>query len=145
METSHEGRTRWALLLLRLLFGFVFVMHGAQKLLGAFGGSGVLGFANVLHTLGFAPSVFWAWVVTVVEFFGGLCVFFGFLTRPAAALITIDMLVAMARVNVSRGFFWNKGGVEIPLILAVLGIALALTGAGPASVDRSLGREGRAT
>ena len=63
MPQRLEGLERLAVLILRLFLGFVFVMHGSQKLLGAFGGSGVPGFAGQLAKYGIEPHLLWAWVV----------------------------------------------------------------------------------
>ena len=57
MAQRLEGLGRLAVLILRLYLGFVFVMHGSQKLLGAFGGAGVSGVASMLAKLGIEPSV----------------------------------------------------------------------------------------
>jgi putative oxidoreductase len=141
---SRDVVDGWPVLVLRLLLGSMFVLHGWPKLLGAFAGPGVAAFGKSVQTIGFSPGLFWAWVVTIVEFFGGLCLIAGFLTRPAAALITIEMIVAGVRVNMPRGgFFWTKGGFEVPLVFAVLGAILVFTGPGTPSVDRALGLEPR--
>ena len=71
-----------AVLMLRLLLGAVFVLHGAQKVLG---GGGITGFAATLQRMGVEPHVSLAWVVAITEFVGGFCVFFGFLSRFWAA------------------------------------------------------------
>jgi uncharacterized membrane protein YphA (DoxX/SURF4 family) len=81
--------------------------------------------------------------VTIVEFVGGIFVFVGFATRLAAATITIEMIVAGLKVNLSRGFIWTRGGVEMPLILAVIGIVIVLTGPSSPSIDYAAGWERR--
>lgn len=140
-----EGLERWALVILQLFLGFVFVMHGSQKLFGAFGGSGVAGATAYFAKLGLVPSAFWAWVVTITEFFGGLCIFFGVLTRVWAAGLVIDMTVAVLKVHVPNGFFWGKGGVEFPLTLGVIALVLVLAGPSFLAVDRAIGVERRRT
>jgi putative oxidoreductase len=80
--------------------------------------------------LDFAPGAAWAWLVTVVQFFGGVCLVLGVLVRPAAALIAIEMLVATVKVNWARGFLWSRGGWETPVLLAVLAAIVAVTGRG---------------
>src|SRR2546422_7834297 len=97
-----EGLERLAVLILRLFLGVVFVMHGSQKLLGAFGGSGITGFAGLLAKYGIEPHVLWAWVVAITEFVGGICILFGFLTRFWAAGLVIDMTVAVVKVHLVR-------------------------------------------
>jgi len=139
-----EGLQRLAVLMLRLLLGFVFVMHGSQKLLGAFGGGGIAGFAGMLAKSGIEPHVLLAWVVGITEFVGGICIFFGFLTRLWAAGLVIDMAVALFKVHLVNGFFFSKNGFEFVLTLGVLALAVVLMGPGAPSVDRATGIEKRA-
>ena len=145
MLRQLEGLERWAVLILQLFLGFVFVMHGSQKLFGAFGGAGVTGIAGFFAKLGIEPSLFWAWVVTITEFFGGLCIFFGLLTRFWAAGLVIDMTVAVLKVHVPNGFFWGKSGFEFPLTLAMMALMLVLAGPSFLALDRVIGLEKRAT
>jgi putative oxidoreductase len=130
---------------LRLVLGIVFFAHGAQKMLGWFGGygfSGTMGFfTGVMHI----PAVF-AFLAIAAEFFGGLGLIFGFLTRIAALGIFVNMLVAVALVHHHFGFFMNwtgaqKGeGYEYHLLALATAVLLIIRGAGAASVDRLLGR-----
>jgi putative oxidoreductase len=136
-----EGLQRLAVLVLRLFVGFAFMMHGSQKLLGAFGGPGVAGVAGMLTKLGVEPANILAWVVSITEFVGGVCVFFGFLTRFWAAGLVIDMAVAIAKVHLPNGFFAAKGGMELPLSFGVMALVILLTGPGSLSVDRATGIE----
>jgi putative oxidoreductase len=136
---------RLAVLILRLFLGFAFTMHGSQKLLGAFGGGGVSGVAGMMGKLGIEPSLLWAWVVSITEFVGGVCLFFGFLTRFWAAGLVIDMAVAVVKVHLVNGFFVGKNGVELPLTFGVIALAIVLTGPGSLSMDRAIGIEKRAT
>ena len=145
MPRRLEGLERLAVLILRLFLGFAFTMHGSQKLLGAFGGGGVSGVAGMLGKLGIEPSLVWAWVVSITEFVGGVCLFFGFLTRFWAAGLVIDMAVAVVKVNLVNGFFVGKNGVELPLTFGVIALAILLTGPGSLSMDRAIGIEKRAT
>jgi putative oxidoreductase len=127
--------------MLRLLLGGVFVLHGSQKLLG---GGGVAGFAGTLSRIGIEPHVPLAWVVAITEFVGGICVFFGFLTRFWAAGLAIDMGVALFKVHLANGFFISKNGFEFVLTLGVLAVAVVFMGPGSPSVDRAAGIEKRA-
>ncbi len=118
------------LLLLRVMVGIVFVIHGGQKLFAV----GLPRFAESLTHMGVpAPSVA-AVVVTLVEFVGGALLIVGLFARVAAVLIVVDMLVAVLLVHLPRGFF-NPGGFEYPLTLLVANLALALLGAGAWSID----------
>ena len=141
MPQRLEGLQRLAVLMLRLLLGAVFVMHGSQKILG---GGGVAGFAGGLAKMGIEPHVPLAWVVAITEFVGGICVFFGFLTRFWAAGLVIDMAVAMFKVHLVNGFFISKNGFELVLTLGVLALAVVFMGPGWPSVDRAAGIEKRA-
>jgi putative oxidoreductase len=138
-----EGLQRLAVLILRLLLGFVFVMHGSQKLLGAFGGGGIAGFAAGLARMGIEPHVPLAWVVAITEFVGGICIIIGFLTRFWAAGLVIDMAVAIFKVHLANGFFISKNGFEFVLTLGVMALAVVMMGPGSLSVDRAAGIEKR--
>jgi putative oxidoreductase len=129
--------------ILRLVLGVIFFAHGAQKMLGWFGGYGFTGtmgfFTGVLHV----PAVF-AFLAIAAEFFGGLGLIFGLLTRVASFGIFCNMIVAVALVHGRFGFFMNwtgaqKGeGYEYHLILLAALTFLMTRGAGAASVDRLL-------
>lgn len=109
-------------------------MHGSQKLFGAFGGHGVAGTAGFFQAMGFTPGIFWAWVVSLVEFFGGLALVFGLLTRLASVALIVDMLVALFKVHLAGGFFLPKG-FEYPFVIIGALISLILLGSGPYSLD----------
>ena len=145
MPRRLERLERLAVLILRLFLGFAFTMHGSQKLLGAFGGGGVSGVAGMMGKLGIEPSLLWAWVVSITEFVGGVCLFFGFLTRFWAAGLVIDMAVAVVKVHLVNGFFVGKNGIELPLTFGVIALAILLTGPRSLSMDRAIGIEKRAT
>ena len=138
MPQRLEGLQRLAVVMLRLLLGAVFVLHGSQKLLG---GGGVAGFAGVLAKMGIEPHVPLAWVVAITEFVGGICVFLGFLTRFWAAGLVIDMAVALFKVHLANGFFISKNGFEFVLTLGILALAVVFMGPGAPSVDRATGIE----
>jgi putative oxidoreductase len=129
--------------ILRLMLGIVFFAHGAQKMLGWFGGFGFAGtmhfFTGVMHIP--APLAFLA---IAAEFFGGIGLIFGFLTRIAAFGIGVNMLVAITTVHHAFGFFMNwtgtqKGeGFEFHLLVLAIVAFLMTRGAGDFSVDRIL-------
>jgi len=132
-----------ATILLRLGLGVVFFAHGAQKMLGWFGGPGFAGtmgaFTNYMHIP--APLAFLA---ISAEFFGGLGLLLGFLTRIAAAGIAVNMLVATAMLHRHFGLFMNwtgtqKGeGFEYHLLVIAMTAFLLIRGAGAFSVDRAI-------
>ena len=141
MAQRLEGLQRLAVLILRLFLGFAFVMHGSQKLLGAFGGGGVSGVAGMLTKIGLEPAHILAWVISITEFVGGVCVFLGFITRFWAAGLVIDMATAIFKVHLPNGFFAGKNGFELPLAFGVMALVIVLTGPGVLSVDRATGIE----
>jgi putative oxidoreductase len=120
----------WALLLVRAAVGIIFIAHGAQKLFGAFGGSGIEGTANMVKGLGFTPGLFWAWVVALVETLGGLFLLLGVLPRTSAGFIAIIMLVAIFKVHGANGFFMKNGGIEYQFLILINCVAIMLAGAG---------------
>lgn len=140
MEQNDSSFAHYWPLAPRVAIGVIFVAHGAQKLFGAFGGGGIGGTAGFLGDVGFAPALLWAWVLAVVEFFGGLFVLVGFKTRLAALLIGISQLVAIAVVHGKNGLFLRDGGFEYNLAILGCLVALVLAGAGPLAVDRFRGR-----
>ena len=141
MPQRLEGLERLAVLILRLFLGFAFMMHGSQKVLGAFGGPGIAGVAGMLTKLGLEPAQILAWVLSITEFVGGICLVLGFLTRFWAAGLVIDMGVAVAKMHLPNGFFASKNGFELPLAFGVMALVILLTGPGSVSVDRAAGIE----
>lgn len=125
--------------LVRIATGLMLIPHGAQKLFGWFGGYGLTGTGQFFEsTLGMSPGMLWAGLAGGVEFFGGLALVLGLLTRPAALGVAILMGVALT-VHVPNGFFWNAGGFEYPLLWGTLAVAILLRGGGEYSLDRRLG------
>jgi putative oxidoreductase len=127
--------TDLALLVIRIILGITFLMHGAQKLFGWFGGGGMTETTGMLRHLGLAHPAPFAWLLGLVEFVGGFLILIGLLTPLVAALLISDMLVAIVHVHGKNGFFNMKGGYEYNLNLIGLCLGLALIGAGTASVD----------
>lgn len=128
--------------MIRVFTGLILMPHGAQKLFGLFGGGGIGGTATFFsEQLGLAPGLFWALLVGGTEFFGGLFVAIGLLTRPAALGIFILMMVAVFMVHLPNGFFWTQGGYEYPLLWGLVALGVVFRGGGALSVDRALGRE----
>ena len=136
-ETPDDGSA----LILRVMLGVVMFPHGAQKLLGWFGGFGFSG------TMGFftgkmgIPAVI-AFLVIIGESLGSLALIAGFLTRFTAASLAIIMVGAIALVHWPYGFFANwfgnqaGEGFEYHLLVIAICAALIVTGGGKGSVDR---------
>ncbi len=128
--------------MVRFFTGLILMPHGAQKLFGWFGGYGLEGTGGFFaQNLGLEPGIFWAALVGATEFFGGLLIALGILTRPAAVGVAILMAVAVFKVHLGNGFFWTNGGYEYPLLWGLIALAIAFRGGGEMSVDRALGRE----
>jgi putative oxidoreductase len=131
-------------LILRLALAVVIFPHGAQKLLGWFGGYGFKGTMGYFTGSGFPASL--AFLAIIAEFFGSLGVVLGLLTRVAAFGIGCVMAVAIFKVHTPNGFFMNwygnqKGeGYEFHLLALGLALALIIGGAGLWSLDAGLMR-----
>lgn len=123
------------LTILRLVLGATFVMHGGQKLF-VYGFAGVTGaFAQMGMPL---PGLLGPFVA-LAEFFGGIAIMLGLLTRLATFGLGITMVVAILAVHLKAGFF-NPGGFEFPLSLLGALTAITLTGAGGFSIDEMLNK-----
>lgn len=133
MESAN--RQAWGIAAIRFIVGLVFLVHGSQKLF-VYGFSGVAGFMG--HA-GFPAPAVAAVVVTLVEFLGGLALIVGLFTRWAAALLAIEMAVAVLAVHLKGGFFLPQG-YEYALTLLVVNAGLALTGAGAFALDNVLSK-----
>ncbi|MEM7216997.1 MAG: DoxX family protein [Pseudomonadota bacterium] len=128
-----------AALLLRVPVGTVLAAHGAQKLFGWFGGYGLDGTGQWLASIGFEPGYLMALLAGGAEFFGGLALVAGVLTRPAALVAAFTMLMAMT-VHLGNGLFVSNNGYEFALTLLAATSALAFLGGGAFSVDQMIGR-----
>ena len=114
-------------LILRIVVGSTFIIHGSQKVFGAFGGGGISGVANFLTQLGFpAPGLF-AYVLALTEFLGGIAVFLGICTQLFALLLAFVMAVAIFTVHLKNGFF-GPSGFEYPMVLGSACLALVCSG-----------------
>jgi len=130
----------WGALALRVPIGVIFAAHGAQKLFGWFGGYGLQGTAGWLESIGLAPGTLMALLAGGAEFFGGLALILGVLTRPAALALAFTMLVAIFKVHFVNGLFMANNGYEFGLSLLAASVALLLSGAGRVSVDEIISK-----
>jgi putative oxidoreductase len=131
----------WSLTVIRVVLGLIFFAHGAQKMLGWYGGPGLAQsmqmFTEHLHL----PSTL-AFLVIAGEFLGGIGLVVGLLSRPAALFIALTMLGAIAMVHLRHGLFLNwfgnkEGhGIEYHLLAIALSLVVIVKGAGAFSVDR---------
>ena len=125
------------LLLIRVMIGVVFIFHGSQKLFGAFGGPGIEGFAGWLASMNVPLPTLNAYMAAGTEFFGGIAILIGLTTRITAIPMAITMIVAIVMVH-GEAFSVQQNGMEYPLTLGVVLIALTFTGAGRISLDHQL-------
>ena len=126
----------YGLTLIRIIVGIVFMSHGAQKLFGLFGGGGLEGTAGFMETLGLTPSYLMAFLAGSGEFWGGLLLVLGLVTRFAGILTGIVCLVAMFTVHIHNGFFMSNNGFEYILVLLGVSILTIFEGSGKLSIDQ---------
>ena len=122
-------------LVLRVPVGIILTAHGAQKLFAWFGGYGLEGTGQWMENIGLAPGFLMALLAGSAEFFGGLALILGALTRPAALVSAFTMLVAIFSVHASNGLFMSNNGYEFALALLAVTAALTIQGGGKFSVD----------
>lgn len=123
------------LFMIRLVVGLSFVGHGAQKLFGWFGGYGPKGTGGWMESIGIKPGVAMAVAAGLTELIGGLLFAAGLFTEVGALLIVVTMLGAIIKVHGSNGYWATANGYEYNLLLIVVAVGIALTGAGAYSID----------
>ncbi|GJL56471.1 MAG: hypothetical protein NPIRA02_36030 [Nitrospirales bacterium] len=145
MKAFFETDDRWSGLILRVMLALVIFPHGAQKLLGWFGGNGFEGTMGFFTQQMGMPWVI-AFLVIIGESVGALAIALGLFTRFSAASLAVIMLGAVAMVHWPHGFFMNwfgqQAGEGFEFHLLVIGMALALVtnGGGKWSMDRVIAR-----
>ncbi len=127
-----------AALVLRVPIGIILMAHGSQKLFGWLGGYGLEGTGQWMASIGLEPGYLMALLAGSAEFFGGLALALGVLTRPAAVVTAFTMLVALLSVHIGNGLFMANNGYEYALALLAATLALAFQGAGAYSIDNAL-------
>ena len=136
---GHETAVSFALLIARLGLGTVIFAHGAQKVMGWFGGQGLEKTRDVFVTyMKIPPPLFY--VLAFTEFLGGIGILLGIFTRLAGLGIFIAMTVATLKVHRPAGFFLSsdgKGGqgMEFTIVLAAVALALCFAGPGSFSIE----------
>lgn len=128
----------YAALILRVPVGVILMAHGSQKLFGWFGGYGLAGTGQWMASIGLEPGYLMALLAGSAEFFGGLALVLGLLTRPAALVTAFTMLVAIFSVHIGNGLFLAHNGFEYALSLLAVTSALLVQGAGYFAVDNLL-------
>ena len=139
LQTEND----YAALVLRVMLGVVFFPHGAQKVLGWYGGYGFAGTYDFFTNKLGIPGLF-ALLAFAAEFLGAIGLIIGLTTRVAAFGILCVMIVAVKMLHWQHGFFMNwygnqKGeGFEYHLLVIAMAVALMIRGGGALSVDRAL-------
>ena len=145
MDWLFATSPSWAITVVRVILGVIFFAHGAQKVLGWFGGYGLKGTTGYLTSLGLPLPV--AYLVCFFEFLGGIGLILGLFTRLAALAVIIVMIGAILKVHLPNGLFINwsltpgKGhGYEANLGFIAMGVACLIAGGGALALDRLLGQ-----
>jgi len=135
--STSSNSLHMALLIIRVGIGIIFMLHGWPKLAGGVETWSSIGGTMAIVGLGFAPA-FWGFMASFAEFFGGLLLVVGFVTRPAAVLMLITMLMA-ALMHIQQGD--GLSTILHPLKGLVVFVALLISGAGKYSIDRMFARK----
>jgi putative oxidoreductase len=138
ITASNAG---FSTLALRIPIGIIFMAHGSQKLFGWFGGYGLEGTGQWMASIGLGPGVLMAFLAGSGEFFGGLFILLGLLTRPAATVLAFTMLIAIFSVHFENGLFLANNGYEFGLALLAASVSLIFSGAGKAGLDNLLNKK----
>ena len=137
LRALYEPLAPCAYAFMRFCVGAIIVPHSYTKL---FQGA-VAPAAGMIAKLGLEPALAWAYFVGAVEFFGGILLAIGLLTRLCAAALVIEFAVIVFAVKFSIGFFAFRGGFELELLLGLLCLGIFFKGGGRFSVDHAIGKE----
>jgi putative oxidoreductase len=136
----YDALADWAYPLLRATAGLMLLPHAWPKFM-VFGAHGVA--ANVLARRGIEPALPIAYLIMFLESVGAICITIGFLTRPFALLLLIEMLFITFKVQVPNGWYFSAqgGGAEFTVMWAAILLVILIRGGGHHSVDRAIGKE----
>ena len=132
---AKNNFSEWTLTLLRVVLGVIFAYHGYLKL---FVKGGLPGTAAFFAQAGIPLANYSAVVVAFAEFFGGLFLILGVLTRWTTLVLTFQMLVALFKVHLKNGLLVSNGGYEFVLLILAALVVLLVNGAGSLSVGKKL-------
>ncbi|MBW1639888.1 MULTISPECIES: DoxX family protein [Microbacterium] len=132
MTNTSKPAASIGLLILRVVVGAIFAVHGAQKVFEFT----LPGTAQAFAGMGAPLPEFTGPAIALIELVGGILLILGVLTRPAAVLLAADMVGAIFLVHLPAGFWVSEGGYEFVAVLGAAALALAFTGAGRISLDR---------
>ena len=128
MLCQISNRCEQALFIVRVMLGAIFIAHGAQKVLGMFGGPGLDGFVQWSASIGIPGWL--AYLAAFAEFIGGILLFFGIAAELGALMVIGVMLGAVWFVHWNNGFFIQNNGFEYPLSLIFFALAILVGGPG---------------
>ncbi len=157
LRPIYDRLSVYSEVVLRIVVGGIMIPHGYEHYFGRQTlpewftgvtpqaapqfGAGLEPFAGFLASEGYAPAYFFALLITFMQFFGGICLMIGLLTRLAAAAFTIFLFVSIFQVAGEFGFWGNAGGLEMPLLWCVAALIFVARGGGRFSVDFMIGKE----
>lgn len=141
LATLVASNSGFSALALRIPLGIVFAAHGAQKLFAWFGGYGLEGTGQFMASIGLEPGYLMALLAGSAEFFGGILLILGLLTRPAALVLALTMVVAIVKVHLANGLFMSNNGYEFGLVLLAGSVSLMFSGASKWAVDSLLSKK----
>lgn len=137
----NESSQEYLYFIFRVLVGFLFFIHGGQKLFGWFGGGGISGTSGFFSSIGIPAPGFFVWVVALVEFFGGLFILLGLFTSLAALLGAINMLVAYFFVHAKSGGilpYMQRASGEVAALFFIAFLVLIAYGAGRWALEKTI-------
>jgi putative oxidoreductase len=132
----YDAFAPYAWPLIRITLGLILITHGFPKL---FSGAAVPTSRNFVN-FGWAYPIAWAYFIGVLEFFGGLMLALGLLTRIVAAAVAIEMAVISFAV-LAPNWGWSNRGMEYALFMGIVALGIFFKGGGRFSVDRMMSRE----
>lgn len=118
----------FGLLIVRLVLGSIFILHGTQKVFGWFGGPGLQGFLDWIG--GYGVASFWAYLAAFAEFIGGCLLFLGIASEIGALLVIPVMIGAVFLIHWPHGYFVQYNGFEYPFNLILFALAIIIGGPG---------------
>lgn len=125
---NNAKTAQYGLTLIRVMLGIVFIAHGAQKVFGSFGGSGLPKFISWVGTMGVPP--FLGYAAAFAELIGGSMLLLGIYAELGALLVAAVMIGALYLVHLPHGFFIQHNGYEYVLTLIVNSLAIIIAGPG---------------
>jgi putative oxidoreductase len=136
----YEGLAPYSYAFIRFCAGAILMYHGYAKL---FAGFAPVVADKVLAPMGFPAPLAWAYWLGILEFFGAGLLAIGFLTRPIALMLAVEMAIVTFVAHFGNGYFFTapRGGYEYPLLLTLLYVGILFGGGGRYSVDHMIGKE----